>query len=424
MLWQEHLAHIVTERVKLQRSAIDTSTWFDADRKVRLFVHVDDLALAGPVREVNRVLKLMEETLTVKKVLRLEKPGDTGELLGRRIVRTKKGFQVTHGKAIGDSMIEEFHLQQAHTVTVPAVNYTDKQREEATELPEQPEGDEPSGSNYRRGGGQVMDVAHDRPDLQFAAKEVARAMAKPTSLDVTKLKRIARYLKQYPTMTLVLELEELPEALTVYVDSDWAGDSATRKSTSGGIVMLGDVVLTTWSRTQASVSLSSAEAEYYAITSGAVEAMYVQNLLKEMRRDFPIKICADSSAAKASSERHGVQRMKHMQIRLMFLKSLVKEGIVQMQKVKTDENPADMLTKALSQEKLQRCLQLLPGLARQEAEVGLLEVEVDNQEESNNFVEFAAVMFGLLFVLEMYVQWRLRRATQQQNSNNNHNSKQ
>ncbi|CAE8607831.1 unnamed protein product [Polarella glacialis] len=36
MLWQEHLAHIVTERVKLQRSAIDTSTYFDADRKVRL----------------------------------------------------------------------------------------------------------------------------------------------------------------------------------------------------------------------------------------------------------------------------------------------------------------------------------------------------------------------------------------------------
>ncbi|CAE8582362.1 unnamed protein product [Polarella glacialis] len=274
-------------------------------------------------------------------------------------------------------MIEEFHLQQAHVVTVPAVNYTDKQREEATELPEQPEGDEPSGSNYRRGGGQVMYIAHDRPDLQFAAKEVARAMAKPTSLDVTKLKRIARYLKQYPTMTLVLELEELPEALTVYVDSDWAGDGATRKSTSGGIVMLGDVVLTTWSRTQASVSLSSAEAEYYAITSGAVEAMYVQNLLKEMRRDLPIRVCTDSSAAKASAERHGVQRMKHMQIRLMFLKNLVKEGVIQMQKVKTDENPADMLTKALGQDKLQHCLQLLPGLARHEAdmEIGLLMVE-------------------------------------------------
>ncbi|CAE8585279.1 unnamed protein product, partial [Polarella glacialis] len=401
MLWQEHLAQIVTERVKLHRSAIDTSTYFDADRKVLLFVHVDDLALGGPAREVNRVLKLMEETLTVKKVVRLEKPGDAGELLGRRIVRTKKGFQVTHGKAVGDSMLEEFHLQQAHTVTVPAVNYTDKQREEATELPEQPEGDEPSGSNYRRGGGQVMYVAHDRPDLQFAAKEAARAMAKPTSLDVTKLKRIARYLKQYPAMTLVLELEEFPEALTVYVDSDWAGDSATRKSASGGIVMLGDVVLTTWSRTQASVSLSSAEAEYYAITSGAVEAMYVQNLLKEMRRDLPI--CTDSSAAKASAERHGVQSMKHMQIRLMFLKNLVKEGIVQMQKVKTEENPADMLTKALGQDKLQHCLQLLPGLTRHEAEIGLLEVEEDNQDESNTLGEIVIVMFVVFALLEVYV---------------------
>ncbi|CAE8650949.1 unnamed protein product [Polarella glacialis] len=108
MLWQEHLAKIVTEKVKLRRSAIDTSTYFDADRKVRLFVHVDDLALGGPAREVNRVLKLLEETLTVKKVVRLEKPGDAGELLGLRIVRTKKGFEVTHSKAIGDNMIEDF----------------------------------------------------------------------------------------------------------------------------------------------------------------------------------------------------------------------------------------------------------------------------------------------------------------------------
>ncbi|CAE8735976.1 unnamed protein product [Polarella glacialis] len=383
MLWQEHLARVVTERVKLQRSAIDTSTYFDADRKVRLFVHVGDLALGGPVREVNRVLKLMEETLTVKKVVRLEKPGGAGDLLGRRIVRTRKGFL-----AIGDSMIKEFHMQQAHVVTVPAVSCTDRQLKEATELPEHQGGEvsavECAASGYRREGGQVIDIAHDRPDLQFAAKEVARAMAHSTSLDLTKLKRIVRYLKQYPMRTFVLELKGLPEALTVFVDSDWAGDRTTRRSTSGGIVMLGDVVLTTWSRTQASVSLSSAKAEYYAITSGAVEAMYVQNLLKEMHCDFPIKICADSSAAKAGAERHGVQRMKHMQIRLMFLKSLVKEGIFQMQKIGTAENPADMPTKALSQEKLQHCLQMLPGLARHEAEIGLLDVEVDTEEESNN----------------------------------------
>ena len=66
--------------------------------------------------------------------------------------------------------------------------------------------------------------------------------------------------------------------IDVYVDSDWAGDKQQRKSTSGGLVIVGGRVVKSWSRTQRGRSLSSAEAEYYAIVMGAAEALAVQAL--------------------------------------------------------------------------------------------------------------------------------------------------
>ena len=112
-------------------------------------------------------------------------------------------------------------------------------------------------------------LAQDRPDLQFAVKEVARRMAVPKEGDWQALKRIGRYLVGAPRAVQLFHWQCFPQELTTYVDSDWAGCKATCRSTSGGAVMLGGHTLETWATTQAVVAMSSAEAELYALTKGA-----------------------------------------------------------------------------------------------------------------------------------------------------------
>ena len=79
----------------------------------------------------------------------------------------------------------------------------------------------------------------DRPDLQFAAKTASQHMAQPKVCDWAKIKRIARYLVKASRTIQKFEWQEKPSQITTYVDSDWAGNKITRKSTSGGAMFLG-----------------------------------------------------------------------------------------------------------------------------------------------------------------------------------------
>eukprot|EP00971_Amphidinium_carterae_P312693 6214830-Amphidinium_carterae.2 len=120
--------------------------------------------------------------------------------------------------------------------------------------------------------------------------------------------------------------------LNTVVHSDWAGDPKTRCSTSGGVIFLGWSPLKHWSSTQSTVSLSSAEAELKAIVKGR----------------FKIEVWTDSSSAKAITQRLGPgKRARHIDVQNYWLQEQVKEGIVTMCKVRSEQNVADALTKYL-----------------------------------------------------------------------------
>ena len=95
-------------------------------------------------------------------------------------------------------------------------------------------------TEYRALAARCNFLAQDRPDLQFAVKEVCRGMANPTEEDLHRLKRIGRYLKQSPRMVFYWPFQSPPQALQVYSDTDWAGCRVTRKSTQGGMVFYGN----------------------------------------------------------------------------------------------------------------------------------------------------------------------------------------
>jgi len=136
-------------------------------------------------------------------------------------------------------------------------------------------------TEFRGLAARANNLSLDRPDIQFATKEICREMARPTEKVMSKMKR--RYLLQFPRV--VLEYHPSAEEcgiIDVYSDSDWAGCVRTRKSTSGGVMMMGDGVVKTWSSTQTTIAQSSGEAEYYALARAAAEGLGMHSVMRDL----------------------------------------------------------------------------------------------------------------------------------------------
>ena len=115
--------------------------------------------------------------------------------------------------------------------------------------------------------------------------------------------------------------------------------------------MLGSHCIKTWSSSQGAVALSSAEAEFYGMIEGVIKAKGLISLAKELGFLDLVNVVhlgTDSTAAKSFVSRQGFGKMKHIEIRDMWLQKEVRDGKVEVSKVPGDKNPADLMTKILS----------------------------------------------------------------------------
>ena len=96
-------------------------------------------------------------------------------------------------------------------------------------------------------------------------------MAKPTLNGWKQIKRLARYLKTNPRTILEYPWQIRQSEIEGFSDSDWAGCKRTGTSTSGGVIKIGEHFIKAWSKTHATVTLSSAEAELVAMCKLAAE---------------------------------------------------------------------------------------------------------------------------------------------------------
>ncbi len=126
-------------------------------------------------------------------------------------------------------------------------------------------------------------VAQDRPDAQVAVSHLCSHTSKPTQRSWTMLKRTGRYLKHRQRVQYELEEQngERGTELIVYSDSDWARCRTTRKSRSGGMILMSGGLIQSWSNRQGSVALSSGEAEYYAVLKASADVLGAQALARE-----------------------------------------------------------------------------------------------------------------------------------------------
>ena len=178
-------------------------------------------------------------------------------------------------------------------------------------------------------------------------------MPSPTDLSMSALKRICRYLLGCKRVVYRFGWQTA-QRLDCYSDTDWSGCGRTRRSTSGGCIMLGRHTLRTWSSTQPSVTLSSGEAEFYGVVKAAGASLGHQSLLRDLDYDIPVRVWTDSSAALGICSRSGLGKLRHLETHTLWVQEQVRTKAFQLRKVRGDVNPADLFTKHLaSRDKVQ-----------------------------------------------------------------------
>ena len=207
--------------------------------------------------------------------------------------------------------------------------------------------------SYQSHVGSLMHLATcTRPDIAYAVGTLARFCSKPNQSHWTAAKRVLRYLKGTSNFGILFRGNDT-SALVGYCDADWAGDIEDRKSTSGYIFCIAGGPVSWRSKKQATVSISTAEAEYVALSSAAQECVWMRrlNLELENSQDGPTTIMEDNQSCIAMAKNpqyHG--KAKYIDIKHHFVRELVGDESIKLEYCPSKEMIADFLTKGLLRE--------------------------------------------------------------------------
>ncbi|GJS06856.1 putative ribonuclease H-like domain-containing protein [Tanacetum coccineum] len=161
-------------------------------------------------------------------------------------------------------------------------------------------------------------------------------------------KRIFRYLKGRPKLGLWYP-KDSPFILEAFSDSDYAGASLDRKSTTGGCQFLGSRLISWQCKKQTVVANSTTEAEYIAASQCCGQVLWIQNQLLDYGYNFmQTKIHVDNESAICVVKNPVYHsKTKHIEIRHHFIRDSYEKRLIKMVKIHTDNNVADLLTKAV-----------------------------------------------------------------------------
>ncbi|GJS24340.1 retrovirus-related pol polyprotein from transposon TNT 1-94 [Tanacetum coccineum] len=193
------------------------------------------------------------------------------------------------------------------------------------------------------------------PDLAHAVGVVSRFLSNPGKKHWEAVKWIFRYLRG--TSKLGITFGNGKPMLVGFTDSDMAGNKDNMKSTSGYLMTFAGGAVSWQSRLQKCVALSTTEAEYMAATEACKELLWLKRFLQELgfKQQRYAVLCDNQSAIHLAKNSMFHKRTKHIDIRYHWIRDAIEDGMFELNKVHTDDNASDMLTKAVAREKLKVC---------------------------------------------------------------------
>ena len=306
-------------------------------------VHGDDFTTAGP----KGALDWFEQQMRLKYELTVggrlgpgPKDDKEGTILNRVVRWTAAGLEYEADPRQVEKLLAEVELEGANSAVTPGVKVLEHQVAEEKELPSSLH------TRFRGWAARANYLAADRPDVLYTAKEVCRFMSRPTNVAMAALKRMCRYLRARPRLVFKFPMQRA-DCVDAYSDTDWAGCARTRKSTSGGCLMIGSHIIKCWSATQASVALSSGEAEFYGVVRAAAAALGHRSVMTDLGLSVRVRVWTDSSAAVGTCGRQGLGKLRHIECHTLWVQQRIRQGEFELRKVRGEVHPADLFTKHL-----------------------------------------------------------------------------
>ncbi|GJT66395.1 putative ribonuclease H-like domain-containing protein [Tanacetum coccineum] len=287
-----------------QRGKIDQTLFIKKQKGDILLVqvYVDDIIFGSTNKELcTEFEKLMHDKFQMSSM------GELNFFLGLQVKQREDGIFISQDKYVAE-LLRKFGFTDIRTASTPM----------DTEKPllKDSDGDDVDVHLYRSMIGSLMYLTSSRPDIMFAVCACARFQVTPKVSHSHAVKRIFRYLKGQPKLGLWYPRNS-PFDLVAYSDSDYARASLDRKSTTGGCQFLGCRLISWQCKKQTVVATSSTKAEYVAAAS----------------------CCGQNPVSHTKT--------KHIEIRYHFIRDCYDKKLIQVVKIHTDHNFADLLTKAL-----------------------------------------------------------------------------
>lgn len=301
-----------------------------------LIIYVDDMIITGDDGEE---IKLLQKNLFSE--FEMKNLGGLKYFLGIEVMRSKEGIFLSQRKYVLDLLAETGLLDCKPTETPIAVNHG--LRGDSSNRPADKE-------QYQRIVGKLIYLSHTRPDIAYAVGVISQFMHKPLVEHMEAAIRVIRYLKSSPGKGIFFRKNK-HLGVFGYTDADWAGNITDRRSTAGYFTFVGGNLVTWRSKKQKVVALSSAEAEFRGIVKGITELLWIKKLMTEMGllETGAFKLYCDNKAA-VSISHNPVQhdRTKHIEIDRHFIKEKLDNELITLPFVRSEDQLADILTKAVS----------------------------------------------------------------------------
>jgi hypothetical protein len=289
----------------------DTSLFFYTNRglTMMILVYVDDIIVVSSSAEAMTLL-----LQDLKKEFALKDLGDMHYFLGIEVTKTQDGILLSQGKHTTEI------LQRASMVKCKPVNTLLAISEKLSAYEGEVLGSNDA-TNYRSIVGGLQYLTLTRPDLAFSVNKMCQFLHSPTTVHLTTVKRILRYLRG--TLDMGLQIVKSSMFVSGFSDADWTGCIDDRRSTGGFVIFLGSNLLSWSARKQPTVSRSSTEAEYKALANATAEIIWIQTLLKELRltrHATAMLWCDNLGATYLSTNPVFHARKKHIEIDYHFVR--------------------------------------------------------------------------------------------------------
>ncbi|RVW30980.1 Retrovirus-related Pol polyprotein from transposon TNT 1-94 [Vitis vinifera] len=252
--------------------------------------------------------------------------GAAKQILGMRIIKDKANgtLKLSHSEYV-KKVLSRFNMNEAKPVSTPLGSHFKLSKEQSLKTEE--ERDHMSKVPYASTIGNLMYVmVCTRPDIAHVVGVVSRFMSASLKLQC-------------------------------YVDVDFVGDIDSKKSTTGFVFTLGGTTISWTSNLHKIVTLSTTETEYVAVTKAGKEMIWLHGFLDELGKKQEMDILhSDSQSAIFLAKNSAFHsKSKHIQTKYHFIRYLVEDKLVILEKICRSKNPTDMLTKGVTIEKLKLC---------------------------------------------------------------------